>query len=125
MRLSLTLNFFKEDTGTWSSEGLRAVSFRDGELLCQTSHLTAPRRGFVFLGGCSQAHQALKKRFKTLNVPKSAKPLSPTLRNRPPSAPEVFGAVLETFLQVLRCSTAAQVFSAEGFENLSKGTPRG
>ncbi|CAE7035569.1 ATRN [Symbiodinium natans] len=65
MRLSLTLNFFKEDTGTWSSEGLRAVSFR------------------------------------------------------------VFGAVLETFLQVLRCSTAAQVFSAEGFENLSKGTPRG
>ncbi|CAE7204363.1 gefF [Symbiodinium natans] len=66
--------FWDEDTGTWSSEGLRAVSFRDGELLCQTSHLT------------------------------------------------VFGAVLETFLHVLRCSTAAQVFSAEGLQNLSKGT---
>ena len=48
-----------------------------------------------------------------------------TLRKRPPAAPEVFGAVLETFLLVLRCSTAAQVFSAEGLQNLSKGTPGG
>ena len=47
-----------------------------------------------------------------------------------PNGPEVvcqtthltlFGAVLDTLIRVVRCSTASQVFSAQGFENLGKG----
>ena len=112
-----------KDTGAWSSEGLRAVSFRDGELLCQTSHLTAPRRGFVLFGGLFSSSTSSEEALQNPKCPKRAKRY--TLSKRPPAAPEVFGAVLETFLHVLRCSTAAQVFSAEGLQNLSKGTGGG
>ncbi|CAE7773231.1 rngB, partial [Symbiodinium sp. CCMP2456] len=66
--------FWDEETSAWSSTGLRRLAYQDGELICQTSHLT------------------------------------------------VFGAVLDVLLQVIRCSTASQVLSAEGFANFGKGT---
>ncbi|CAE7257532.1 unnamed protein product, partial [Symbiodinium pilosum] len=33
----------------------------------------------------------------------------------------LFGALLDTLIKVVQCSTASEVFSAEGFENLGKG----
>ncbi|CAE7237630.1 unnamed protein product, partial [Symbiodinium pilosum] len=33
----------------------------------------------------------------------------------------LFGALLDTLVKVVRCSTASEVFSAKGFENLGKG----
>ncbi|CAE7554155.1 rngB [Symbiodinium sp. CCMP2592] len=66
--------FWDEETSAWSSKGLLRLAHEDGELICQTSHLT------------------------------------------------VFGAVLDVLLQVIRCSTASQVLSAEGFANFGKGT---
>ena len=66
--------FWDEEEATWSTRGLRRLSFEDGAgLLCQTTHLT------------------------------------------------LFGAVLDAFLRVVRCSTASQVFSLEGFQNLGRG----
>ena len=66
--------FWDEETSAWSSTGLLRLAYKDGELICQTSHLT------------------------------------------------VFGAVLDVLLRVIRCSTASQVLSAEGFANFGKGT---
>ncbi|OLQ14692.1 Attractin-like protein 1 [Symbiodinium microadriaticum] len=66
--------FWDEETSAWSSTGLLRLAYQDGELICQTSHLT------------------------------------------------VFGAVLDVLLRVIRCSTASQVLSAEGFANFGKGT---
>ena len=66
--------FWDEETAAWSSTGLLRLAYKDGELICQTSHLT------------------------------------------------VFGAVLDVLLRVIRCSTASQVLSAEGFANFGKGT---
>ena len=33
----------------------------------------------------------------------------------------LFGAVLDAFLRVLQCSTASEVFSSEGFQNIGRG----
>ena len=66
-------SFWDEENVTWSSRGLSRLSFEDGELLCQMTHLT------------------------------------------------IFGAVVDAFLRVVQCSTASEVFSAEGFQNIGKG----